>query len=376
MRWSLKFAEVAGIGIYVHATFAILIAWIAMGAWLQERALGAVLGSVAFILCLFGCVVLHELGHALTARRFGIRTRDITLLPIGGLARLERMPEKPSEEFLVALAGPAVNVVIAGAIAAWLRMTGTWDWSGELSLLSGPFLQRMFAINLFLAAFNLLPAFPMDGGRALRALLAGRMGYASATQVAATIGQGMALLFGLLGLLGNPFLVFIALFVWIGAAAEASVAQMKAALAGVPVAQAMLTRFETVSPTDTLGRAVELTLAGSQKDFPVVEGGVFRGMLTQGRLLAGLAHAGRHVPVGCEYTTDPATIDSHEMLEAALDRLDELSVTTLPVIHEGALVGLLTMDNLAEYLNIRKALDERPELLAKASPAALPRRSS
>ena len=297
MKWAWKLAEVAGIGIYVHATFAILVAWIAIVAWQTEHSLGAVASSIAFILALFGCIVLHELGHALTARRFGIRTRDITLLPIGGVARLERMPEKPSQELLVALAGPLVNLVIAGALAALLLATGTWDANAGASPLSGPFLQRLVAVNLLIMGFNLLPAFPMDGGRALRALLARKLGYVPATQVAASVGQSMAFLFGLLGLLGNPFLLFIALFVWIGAAAEASMVQVKAALAGIPVAQAMLSTFRTVSSNEPLRRAVELTLAGSQKDFPVVDGEELRGLLTQEGLLAGLAKASENAPI-------------------------------------------------------------------------------
>lgn len=359
MKWSWKLTEVAGIGIFVHATFAILVAWIAIGAWLHERSLPAVFESIVFIVALFGCVVLHELGHALTARRFGIQTRDITLLPIGGLARLERMPEKPAQEFLVALAGPAVNVAIAGVLAAGLTISGTWETMEEATLLSGPFFQRLFIFNLFIAAFNLLPAFPMDGGRALRALLAGRMGYAPATQIAAHVGQAMALLFGLLGLLGNPFLVFIALFVWIGAAAEASVVQMKAALAGIPVAAAMLSRYQTVTSEDSLAHAIDLTLAGSQKDFPVVDAGVLRGVLTQSALLAGLSKSGANTTIATEFAPDVPTVDSHEMLQAALDHLDGVTVSTLPVTHHGTLVGLLTADNVAEFLRIQQAVDER-----------------
>jgi Zn-dependent protease/CBS domain-containing protein len=356
MKWSLKLGEVAGIAIFVHATFTILLVWIALAAWIEGRSLSAVFESVVFIVSLFGCVVLHELGHALTARRFGVRTRDITLLPIGGVARLERMPEKPSEELLVALAGPAVNVVIAVILTAGLMLAGAWQPAVEISLLKGPFFQRLLMVNVFIAAFNLLPAFPMDGGRALRALLAKRMGYAPATQLAAHVGQAMALLFGLLGLLGNPFLVLIALFVWIGAAAESSVVQMKAALAGVPVADAMLTRFQTVSSTDSLARAIQITLAGSQKDFPVVDAGRLRGMLTQSTLLSAVAESGTSERVASHMSTDVEVVDSYEMLECVLDRL---IATTLPVTHDDAVVGLLTADNIAEFLQIQTALSDR-----------------
>ena len=177
-----------------------------------------------FILAIFMCVVLHEFGHALMARRYGIPTRDIILLPIGGVARLEKMPTQPIQELWVALAGPAVNAFIAVILFAWLKLTASWEPFQTLSVTTGPFFERLMAVNLFMIVFNMIPAFPMDGGRVLRALLATRKEYGRATQIAASIGQGIAVLFGFIGLLYNPFLLFIALFVWIGAAQEASIA--------------------------------------------------------------------------------------------------------------------------------------------------------
>ena len=232
MKWSWKIGQFAGIGVYMHATFLLLVGWVAVSHWVQARSLEAVLSGVGFILALFACVVAHEYGHALTARHYGIRTKDITLLPIGGVARLERMPDDPRQELWVALAGPAVNVVIAAALFAWLVATDTFSPLAELSVAQGSFLERLMVVNAGLVLFNLLPAFPMDGGRVMRALLATRMEYTRATQLAANVGQGMALLFGFLGLIGNPFLLFIAFFVWIGAAQEASMVQMKSALGG------------------------------------------------------------------------------------------------------------------------------------------------
>jgi Zn-dependent protease len=207
----------SGIDVYVHATFFMVIAWIALLHWNESQSLAAVVEGVGFILTLFACVVLHEFGHALTAARYGIRTRDITLLPIGGLARLERLPAVPVQELWVALAGPAVNVVIAILLFGWLQASGAWQSADQIGVTTGAFAERVMFANVFLAAFNLLPAFPMDGGRALRAFLATRMEYTRATQRAAMIGQGMAILFGFIGLQGNPMLIFIALFVWIGA---------------------------------------------------------------------------------------------------------------------------------------------------------------
>src|SRR5512133_183850 len=225
MKWQWKLGKFAGIDVYVHATFLLLIGWVGYSHWLEHHNWGEVLSGILFILALFLCVVLHEYGHALTARKYGIKTRDITLYPIGGVARLERMPDKPIEELWVALMGPAVNVVIAAALFAYLFVTNSLVPVNELTVASGSFLVRLMAVNISLVLFNLIPAFPMDGGRVLRALLAMRMEYVRATQVAANIGQGMAFLLGFIGLFGNPFLLFIALFVWIGASQEAGAAQ-------------------------------------------------------------------------------------------------------------------------------------------------------
>jgi Zn-dependent protease len=356
MKWSWKITEIAGIGIYVHATFFILIAWLGISYWMAEQSLAAVLVGVGFILSLFGCVLLHELGHAMAAKRYGIKTRDITLLPIGGLARLERMPEDPKQELVVALAGPAVNVVIASALWGWLSLTDSLVPPDQLSVTAGPFLERLMTVNVILVIFNLLPAFPMDGGRVLRALLAMRMEYTRATHIAASVGQGMAFLFGMIGLFFNPFLLFIALFVWIGAAQEASMVQMKSALGGIPVSRAMLTEFCTVSPRNSLGDAVDLTLTGSQKDFPVVEDGRVIGVLTQGALLVALAQRGSEISVADVMQREVQRADSHDMLEHVLARLEECQCHTLPVMHAGELVGLVTMDNVGEFLRIQAAL--------------------
>ena len=199
MRWSWKIGRLVGIDLYVHATFFLLILWVAIVYWVGGRSLAAVVNGVVFILVLFACVVAHEFGHALTARRYGIPTRDITLLPIGGISRLERMPDKPWEEFWVAVSGPAVNVALAIVLYAWILISHGWIPVTKLGIANGPFVERILMANLFLAVFNLLPAFPMDGGRVLRALLATRMDYPRATRTAAGIGQALALVFGLLG---------------------------------------------------------------------------------------------------------------------------------------------------------------------------------
>ncbi len=356
--WSWRIGVVAGIAVYVHATFVILILWIALSYWLATHSVSAMLEGVGFILALFGCVVLHEYGHALTARRFGVRTRSITLLPIGGVASLEKMPDDPREEILVALAGPAVNVVIGVALWVVVRLSGGADNPQELGLTSGSFLERLMVLNFVLAGFNLIPAFPMDGGRVLRAWLSLRMDPVQATRAAAGIGQALALFFGLLGLFYNPFLLFIALFVWIGAAAESGATEVRSVLAGVRVAQAMRTEFHTLSPDEPLARAVELSLSSSQKDFPVLDirGGVL-GILTYTDLLRGLKELGEQGTVGEVMETGFETVRSDEPLQSAFDRLQSCGCRVVPVLDaNGALVGLLDLDNISEIFQIRSAL--------------------
>ena len=356
MKWSWKVGEIAGIGIFLHATFLILVAWIGLSYWQSQRSIAAVIEGVGFILALFGCVVLHELGHALAARRYGIATRDITLLPIGGVARLERMPEDPKQEIVVAIAGPLVNVVIAAAIYAALFLSGNVVSIDNVTIAGSPFLINLMLVNVILVIFNLIPAFPMDGGRVLRAILATRMNYAAATQQAANIGQIIALMLGTLGVFTNLFLVFIALFVWIGAAAEANMAQIKSVLGGIPVETAMLTDFHSIQPQDTLASVVELTISGSQKDFPVVQDGEVVGLLNQADMLAALTKSGPDTPVQKVMQTDVKLADSHEMLEAVLARLEEFGRRTMPVTHDGKLVGLITLDNIGEFILIQTAL--------------------
>lgn len=359
MRWSWRIGRLAGIDVYVHATFFLLILWVVILHWLEGRSLQAVISGVIFILALFACVVLHEFGHALTARHYGIPTKDITLLPIGGVSRFERMPDKPWQEFWVAVAGPLVNLAIAAAIYLALFLTAGFKPVTRLSITGGPFLERMLVANLILAIFNVIPAFPMDGGRVLRALLATRMDHVRATQVAAAVGQGLALIFGLIGLFRDPFLLFIAFFVWIGAAHESQSVQIKEAFSGIPIRSAMQTHFTTLTTNQTLGDAAKIIIDGAQHDFPVMWGDRVMGILTRGNLLAGLSQAGPDQLVTSVMQRQFDTAQPNEMLEAVLQRLAASPLRVMPVLQNGELVGLVTAENLGEYLMIQNALQRR-----------------
>jgi len=356
MKWSWRVGVFAGIPVYVHATFLLLMVWIAASHWVTSRSINAVVGGLAFTSAIFGCVVLHEYGHALMARRFGVRTRDITLLPIGGLARVERIPEKPNQELWIALAGPFVNFAIAAALGIYLLLNGHFEPLSRISVASGDFIERLLFTNLFLAGFNLIPAFPMDGGRVLRAILAARWDYVRATRTAAGLGQTLAFVFGLWGLFSNPFLVFIALFVWIGAAQEAASVEVKSTLNGVTVKDAMIKDFQTISPDASLSKAVELILSGWQQDFPVVSEGRIVGLLTRSDLIAKLAGAGLSTRIEEAMRQDFPVADPADPLDSVFSRLQESETRTVPILRDGQLMGLLTLDNLTEYLLVQAAI--------------------
>lgn len=358
MSWSFLLARIFGIPIYIHWTFLILIVYLVYGHSVRGDDFAATVEGVGFVLAIFGCVVLHELGHALAARRYGVPTSDITLLPIGGVARLQRIPEHPAEELVVALAGPAVNLLIAGGLYLGGARFPT-EMNFEEFVIAGPFLSRLMFFNVFLLLFNLLPAFPMDGGRVLRALLAMVMPYARATRAAASVGQFMAILFGFLGLTGNPFLLLIALFVWIGAEAEARQVEERMVLKDLPIREAMLTDFQTLEPKDTLGYAADLLLAGSQQDFPVLVDGHPKGVLTRSALLAGLSAGGRDALVEGAPLAELKTIESGGALVPAVARLREGGEPCLLVVDSnGEPVGLLNLENIGEYLMVHTALAE------------------
>ncbi|MGH9450616.1 MAG: site-2 protease family protein [Terriglobia bacterium] len=360
MRWSWKIGRLAGINVYMHATFLLLVLFVLFVDFSHGSNIPAAVVGVIFVLIIFACVVLHELGHALTARRYGVQTRDIILLPIGGVARLERMPEKPSEELAVAIAGPLVNVAIALALLGVLLAIGVRpQWSDFRGVSSG-FLENLMIVNVWLVGFNLLPAFPMDGGRVLRALLATRMDYPRATKVAARVGQGMAVVFAIVGLYSDPFLVFIAIFVWMGADAESSSAVMgRASMGGIPVGQVMLTDFRTLGPEDTLQYAVDQSLGGWQQDFPVVWGDRVLGFLTNEDLKRALSQHGATGRVRDAMRRGFPMADAHDPLDRALVLLQACRSKSIPVQHDGHLVGILNANRAGQYMMTQSTLSRK-----------------
>ncbi len=370
MRWSVRLCRVAGIGIYIHFTFLLLLLWVAFTQRVETQSWPQMWGAVGFILILFGIVVLHELAHALTARRFGIHTREITLLPIGGVARLERMPEEPRQELLVALAGPAVNVCLAllcfAVIGADQQLAAFANWHS----LTGDFLPSLMWANVFIAGFNLLPAFPMDGGRVLRALLAMRLSYVRATTLAASLGQAMALVFGFAGLasiffgrfgpLSHPFLILVGLFVWVGAAQESGMVRMRSNLGGLDVSRLLIPEFRSLSPEDPLRVGLHWFLRGWQKDFPVTQGGRLVGLLRGSALVHGVAQLGPDALIADVMVRRVPTIELHEAAETALCRLRSGETSTLIAVEGDRVCGLVTREKLGDFLLVQAAVQRSP----------------
>jgi stage IV sporulation protein FB len=360
MGWSFRIGRIAGTDVKVHVTFLLLLAWIALSSRADGGTTAAV-ESVIGLLALFACVLLHEFGHIFAAKRYGIHTPDVILLPIGGVARLSRIPEEPRQEIVIALAGPAVNLVIAAAIFAGLAVTGyePLGWLRQpFSAIEGPPLVSLMAVNLLLLVFNLAPAFPMDGGRVLRALIAMRLPYVRATRAAARVGQFLAMGGGLWGLYHQDIsLMLVAAFVFLAAGAEAAAVETRVAGRGVTVSQMMVTDFRTLRVYATIADAVALLLAGEQREFPVVDNlGHVEGMLTRDHLIQGLTHHGPQATVSQAMATGFPHISPQLGFGEALSVLRASRLPALPVVDPaGTLVGMLTMDNVTDLLLVRRA---------------------
>jgi stage IV sporulation protein FB len=359
MRWSYTIGRIAGTEVKIHVTFFLLLALIAYNAY-QTAGARAAAGETLYFVSLFFCVLLHEFGHIGMARRFGVRTPDVILLPIGGVARLERIPEEPRQELLIALAGPAVTVAIILALAVVVLV------SGHATVLPSPlaggmsFTARLLVSNVWILGFNLIPAFPLDGGRVLRASLARKLGLVRATRIAAMIGQLFAVALGIAGLTWPGTLaplLLVAFFIFLGAGSEASAVAARVAGRGLQVSQMMVTDFRTIPIHATLAQAVDLLLTGEQREFPVVDNlGRTEGILTRDNLIRGLSRGGPTSTVAEAMTPSAPTVPPTLGFQEALERLRASGLPALPVVDAGgALVGLLTLDNITDLLLVRQA---------------------
>ncbi|MCB1479639.1 MAG: site-2 protease family protein [Rhodobiaceae bacterium] len=357
MSWSISLGRVFGSDIRIHLTFLLLLAWIGFAGW-QQGGGAAAADSVLFVIAIFACVTLHELGHAYAARRYGIATPDITLLPIGGVARLERMPEDPKQEIVIAIAGPLVNVVIAAALVLIFGARPNLESVAALQDTAPGFAARVAWVNIVLVLFNLIPAFPMDGGRVLRALLAMRMTRMKATAIAGRIGQGIAFIFGFLGLTGgNPILVLVAVFVYLAAAAETEGTSLLNAARRMRARDAMISAFEALETNASLDDAAKALLRTTQHEFPVVDGaGKLRGMLSRQMLVAALAAKGEDTPVIEVMETGIPEIPADVRLDKVLEAMQKAGHGTAALTGpDGRFAGYISRENLAELTMLTAA---------------------
>lgn len=363
MSASLNLGRYAGIKVQIHWTFWLLFLFIGFMVFSNDGTVTELLWNSLFIFALFFCVVLHEFGHALTARRFGVGTRSITLLPIGGVASLNEMPEDPMQEFVIAIAGPLVNVVIALILYLIVPIDNFLVDDPEMleeqlsTINASNFLFYLFAVNVALVVFNLIPAFPMDGGRIFRALLSTRMSRVQATKAAAGLGKFMALLFFLFGLFFNIILAVIAVFIYFGAHSENIMIQQISILKGNDIRDAMITDFTTLKPGDTLQHAVDRILASTEQDFIVAENGKPIGILFMSDIAETLRSKDRDTTIDEVMKTDFITLEAGDPLPGVYRELRRGDRNYFPVMDNGELVGVLDMNNINEFLTLRAAYD-------------------
>jgi len=356
---SIGTVTVFGVPVRLHFTFILLLVFL-LFIGVGGRQSGAT--TALYILGLFASVLLHELGHALMARRYHIHTVEIVMFPIGGVSRFERQP-KAWEELWITLAGPAVNLLIAVALLAWVA---TQQGFVALEKLAEPtdanLAERIALGNLLLCLFNLLPAYPMDGGRVLRAFLALRRPEEEATRLAAGAGQVLAFAMGLAGLLwGNFMLVFVALFVYLGAFQEGAAARGRILTSGFQVEAAMITDFRTLQHGDTIRDAGQLLLATSQHDFPVMLGDQVVGLLSRAALMRAMMAEGPDAYVAGAMDREFKRVTPGTPLSEALPLFSGPGACVLVMDDEGLLKGMLTSEHFSEFILLRQASQAQPK---------------
>ncbi len=355
MSYSLTIGQLFGTAVRLHVTFLLFLLAIGGVTWAQGGP-GAAVATVAFVSLLFTCVVLHEFGHIIAARRYGVHTPDVILLPIGGVARMTRMLNVPRQEIVVALAGPAVNVVIAAAL--FVALGGLPGPTETMEPTIAGFAGRLLYANVLLVLFNLIPAFPMDGGRVLRALLSLWRGPVQGTRIATLIGRGFAVLFGLVGLFsGNIVLILIGAFIFFAASSEGAAAKLGASLAGVRNGEAMMTRFARLGRDSCLGDAVTCRLRTGQSVIPICDReGSLAGALSRRTIYASLARQGARTPVVEVMTTDIPVVPVHGDLAETARLLQEANWPAIAVVDAAdRLVGLVTRETLDDVAALADA---------------------
>jgi Zn-dependent protease/predicted transcriptional regulator len=360
MKGSFKLGNIAGIGIFMHWTFVLLIAFIIYSNYRTGHSAEQILWSVIFILSVFVTVFLHELGHALAAKKYNIKTKAITLLPIGGLAQLETIPEKPKEELVVAFAGPLVNILLALITGFFISIPNMKELNVQLSggVSANNFFLNFFIVNVWLAIFNLIPAFPMDGGRVLRALLSMKLERHVATSIAAGIGQFLALGFIFLGFYSNPFLIFIGLFIMLGAQAEVQYTQTKYILKGYKVKDALMRQYQVIDFNETIKTAVQMLLNGQYKSFLVTENNKAVGTLTSSEIIKALSATGETEIIHKVMNKNLIFLNVSSSLESAYEQAIQNKTTLMAVEENNQLVGTLDTDNILEFITVKVALEK------------------
>lgn len=353
---SIKILDIGGTEVRIHPTFFLLLAWIGVVHWFRGGLADAISG-IFFILVLFLCVIFHEFGHIFMAKRFGIHSPQITLLPIGGVASMERMPEKPQEEILIALAGPFVNLIIVALLVYGFGVDLSVEHLSRVEEAPQDLFTQVALANLVLLVFNLIPAFPMDGGRVLRATLTFNLGYKRATQIAASIGQALAIFLGVIGLIGNPFLILIALFIFLSASGESGYVVMQDLSRNYRARDAMISRFEALSTAATADTAAALLLRTTQQEFPVLDSaGHLRGFLTREALIAALNATGGQTPVLDIMLRDIVSVQEDAPLAPIVKLLHEKETPIVAILNANSeLVGYINQQNMAEFFLIRSA---------------------
>lgn len=361
MKGSFSLGSIAGIKISIHWTFSLLILYIIYSNLRAGQDALQIAWSVFFILSIFVTVFLHELGHALAAKRFKIITKDITLLPIGGIARLERIPEKPTEELIVAIAGPLVNMGIALAVYFFVTFPDPEQLAGQLTATvnSQNFLLHFFIVNIWLAFFNLIPAFPMDGGRVLRAVLTYFMPRHRSTTIAARIGQLLAIGFILLGFSSNPFLIFIGLFIMLGAQTEMELVTTNYLLQGSQIGQITMHQFESLQTRDTVQTAVDILLNGTSKNFLVMENGQPAGSLSRNDIIEALSKGSADQPVSAIMNRNLIYLDAGTPVEHVFAQMNEGRHELAVIRQQGQFAGVIDTENILEFVLVRGALQKK-----------------